>query len=389
MKKTQIQQQQYIAGMLKGKAKVEILLQYAKEMQIIESLNVKIASDIANAKDAGNEAAADELTHLTAEAWKVARQRARIHSTGGSAYRSKKRGKQINHTKYNSLSDKDKKKFEKVIRDGTGQPVEDVKLAEMFLAAKAALMDGHKTLTGKAIEKGQKAASAACAMELRRGLQMPLFDDVMKAQKYWDNKHERMIEEFPKVEQIIDPQQYGDDENRLRILLTARREARLRLTSYWKSSSSRQWKSSLIKDLILLREVVASACAGRAFAGEHDSSRRKSLRLMSERLHLRVNKPLMANEMQDIMETRRVVSHKPLKTIKLWRSSGAKWVEYTQPEQVVKPKAQTIELETHTKRKVKVVKVMKDKSVAKPCKLWLSGEEIPCNSVAFTWRMIA
>lgn len=339
-----MQRQQYIAGMEKGKAKVESLLHYAKEMQIIESLNVKIANDIANAKDAGNDTAADELTHLAAEAWKIARQRARIHAVGGSAYRakSKKRGgKQINHTQYKALSTKDKAKYEKVIRDGTGQPVEDVKLAEMFLAAKAALMDGHKTLTGKVIEKGQKAASAACAMELRRGLQMPLFDDVMKAQKYWDNKKERMIEELPKVEQIIDPQQFGDDENRLRIMLAARREARLRLASYWKSSGSRQWKSSLKKDLILLREIVASACEGKAFAGEHDSSRRKSIRLMADR----VNKPLMANEMQDIMETRKCVARKPLQTIKIWRSSGvAQWVEYVQPEAQPVAKQELVEI---------------------------------------------
>jgi hypothetical protein len=343
MKRTQMQRAQYIAGMEKGKAKVETLLQYAEEKQIIESLQVSIARDIENARDAGNDEVANELTRLSAEAWKIARQRARIHATGGSAYRStgKKRGtKQINHTQYKSLSDNDKKKFEKVVRDGTGQPVEAVKLAEMFLAAKAGLMAGHKTLTGKEIEKGEKAASAACAMELRRGLQMPLFDDVMKAEKYWDAKRERMIEELPKVEQIIDPEQFGDDENRLRIMLTARREARLRLTTYWKSSTSRQWKSSLQKDLILLREVVASACEGKAFAGEHDSARRKALRNLAER----IDKPLMANELQDVMASRRETPRKPLQTIKLWRSSGARWIEYVQPEPQPVAKQQLVEL---------------------------------------------
>ena len=127
-------------------------------------------------------------------------------------------------------------------------------------------------------------------------------------------------------------------------MLAARLEARLRLASYWKSSASRQWKSSLQKDLILLREIVASACEGKAFAGEHNSSRRKSLLKLAER----INKPLMANELQDVMATRRETPRKSLQTIKLWRrldrDGVCGWVEYIQPEKQTIAKQELVEL---------------------------------------------
>jgi hypothetical protein len=340
MKKTQMQSIQYVMGMMKGKFTPDALKAYAAETQIIESVQLMLQSDLEKARFPWIES---EINRLNSMAWGVAFYRAKIHARGGSAFRSKsKKGKakQISVGQYNALSDKEKAKFERVFRDGAGQPVEAQRIVEMFLAARAALMDGHKTLTGKELEAGLKAASSAAAKELRRATQIPLFDDVMKAQKFWDNKKERMIEELPKVEQILDPERFGDDENRLRLMLSARREVRIRLATYWKSSTNRQWKSRLVKDLILLREVVASACEGRAFAGEHDSSRRKSLRLMAEQ----VNKPLMANDLQDIIASRRSGKRKPLQTIKLWRSCDARWIEYVQPEPQPVAKQELVEL---------------------------------------------
>jgi hypothetical protein len=127
------------------------------------------------------------VNDLNSTAWRVVRQRAKYFTFGGSAYKSTdKKGetKQISVQKYNSLNDKQKGKCEKIARDGSGQIVEAQRLIEMHQAAIVALVVGHKTLTGKVLEPGIKAASSAAASELRRSLQMPLFEDVVEAEKF-------------------------------------------------------------------------------------------------------------------------------------------------------------------------------------------------------------
>ena len=342
MKPTQNIGKEHIAGMGEGKRrKAQELATYRKgdaSSQHIEKQRLEIEAYIA-----ANPSQSDAVNDLNSTAWRVVRQRAKYFTYGGSAYKStnnKGKSQQISISKYNSLSDKQKGKYEKIARDGSGQIVEAQRLIEMHQAAVVALVVGHKTLNGKVLEPGIKAASSAAGLELSRSLQMPLFEDIEQAEKFHEKAWKAIRAELPEVAQVIDPERLGDDENRLRLLLTARREARIRLATYWKSSGSRQWKSSLIKDLILLRGVVVNACAGKAFAGEHDSSLRKSLRLMAER----INKPMMANELQDIMESRRVESRKPLETIKLWRSSGARWIEYVQLEPQAIAKQDVVEI---------------------------------------------
>jgi hypothetical protein len=341
MKRTQMQRAQYIAGMEKKKQSPDQIWRFDKSVQPIDSVNLALAMDAENARFPWIE---EEINRLTRESWRIANKRANIHCHGIIAYRprSKKTGtKQISVSQWKALTTNEKRKYEMVTRPGTGQPVETQRVVDMFMAARAAMIQGHKTLTGKEIEAGEKAASSACAMELRRAVQMPLFDDVMKAQKFWDHALEMEIETLPQVEQVIDPERFGDEKNRLRLMLSARRDARIRLARYWKSSISRQWKSSLRKDLILLREIVASACEGKAFAGEHDSSRRKSILKLAER----INNPLMENDLQDVMATRREKSCKPLETIKLWRGKGVcGFVEYAQPKPQTIAKQELVEI---------------------------------------------
>jgi hypothetical protein len=340
---SQIVDQQYIEN-IRGaakKRKAQELPQYKKDdirSQHLEKQRLEIETYLK-----ANQSESERVNDLNSTAWKVVRQRAKYFTYGGSAYQStnkKGESKQISISKYNSLSDKQKAKYKIIARDGSGQIVEAQRLIEMHQAAVVALVVGHKTLNGKVLEPGIKAASSAAGLELSRSLQMPLFEDIEQAEKFHEKAWKTIRAELPDVAQVFDPERIGDDENRLRLLLTARREARIRLATYWKSSGSRQWKSSLVKDLMLLRSVVVNVCAGRAFAGEHDSSQRKSIRLMAER----INKPLTANELQDIMESRRIESRKPLKTIKLWRSSGARWIEYIQSEPQALAKQDVVEL---------------------------------------------
>jgi hypothetical protein len=339
--KTQIQQHQYINGLLKKIPSAQPLKAYAEATQVIEAVQLMLQSDFGKIHLPWVES---EANRLNTTAWNIAFHRAKIQSRGGSAYRSKGKksnAKQISIAKYKSLSDKQKAKYEKVSRDGTGQPVEAQRIVEMFLAARHALVLGHNTLTGKYLEPGEKAASAAAAMELRRATQMPLFDDVMKARKFWDNALEAEREELPEVAQDFDPERIGESDSRRPIMASALWEARKRIITYWKSSGSRQWKASWKKDSRLLREVVTGALAGRLFAGKHDSSRRKTLAQLAKR----INKPLMANDLQDIIASRRSGKRKPLQTIKLWRGTGVcGWVEYTQPELQTIAKQELVEL---------------------------------------------
>lgn len=338
---TQVVDQQYVQN-IRGaakKRKAAILPQY--DMNDVRSQHLEKQRLEIMAWIAANPRDEERVNALNSEAWQVVWQRVKYFTYGGSAYQStnkKGESKQISVQKYNSLTDKQKAKYEKIARDGSGQVVEAQRLIEMHQAAMVALIAGHKTLNGKVLEPGIKAASSACASELRRSLQMPLFEDVEQAEKF----HEKAWKLLRAELQHSCDQEVTEYYNRNEMAEKLRAcKNRLHLAYPQRFKDKRTFNAWSAKSK-LLRETAVNICNGMFCAHDNNSSERKALDKLAEIMHnTLIPSDLQSNE-QGASKKR-----KALKTIKLWRSSGARWIEYTQPDsaQVVEKK-QLVELPT-------------------------------------------
>ncbi|NDG71786.1 MAG: hypothetical protein EBY32_10890 [Proteobacteria bacterium] len=290
--------QQYIAN-IRGaakKRKAAELPQYKKEdvrSQHLEKQRLEIETYL-NA----NPSQAERVNDLNTTAWRVVWQRAKYFTFGGTAYQTTtKKGdaKQISIGKYNSLKDKQKRKYEKIARDGSGQIVEAQRLIEMHDAALTALIAGHKTLTGKVLEPGIKAASAAAAFELRRSLQMPLFEDVAQAEKFHEKAWKLIREElqhscdqedteyFPRLEMA---DMLRKCKNRLQVAYPHRFTDK-RVFNAWKAKSK------------LLRNTAVSICNGMFSAFDNNSAERKALDKLAEIMR----NTLIPSDLQDLQDS--------------------------------------------------------------------------------------
>jgi hypothetical protein len=323
MKKTQIQQQQYIAGMLKDAPRADEVSYYQ------DFVNVFDAERLMRERDCQNQPQyiVDELNRLSTESWKVVWQRVKCHVNGGKAYQSiSKRGtkKQISKAKYNSLPENEKRKWSAIIRNASGVSVEAQRLYDMFLAARAAFKGGWVIpLTGKEIEPGIKAASAACAYEMRRGLQLPLFEDVIKAQRWNDKAWEIHLQSMAEVSQNVDTERLPERSQIAKKL----REHRNAIASHWKSKATKRWKTGRNSQYKLLREMIANASAGVVCIHKKDSAKHKSTQRLLQVLDIK----LLATDMQDLERKEIRRNPMPQNTLRVWRSSGAKFVDYVQP----------------------------------------------------------
>ena len=323
-----------------GKLKAAELPQYKKDdirSQHLEKQRLEI--------EAGNKAIpaeADLVNDLNSTAWRVVRQRAKYFAFGGRAYQTtNKKGevKQISTGKYNLLTDKQKAKYQTIMRDGTGQSVEAQRLIEMHNAALTALIAGHKTLTGKVLEPGIKAASSAVASELRRSLQMPLFEDEAQAEKFHEKAWKYLRADLQHSCDEHDTEYYN--RNQMAKMLNESKK-RLHLAYPKRFNDNRVFNAWKAKSK-MLRGIAASICKGMFSAPDNNSSERKAMDKLAEIMQ----NTLIPSDLQDLQsnEQSAIKARKTLKTIKLWRSSGARWIEYIQPEpsQVV-DKVELVEL---------------------------------------------
>lgn len=294
---TQVVDQQYVQN-IRGaakKRKAAELPQYKKEdvrSQHLEKQRLEIETYLK-----ANPSEADRVNDLNSEAWRVVWQRAKYFTFGGTAYQTttKKGGaKQISIGKYNSLTDKQKAKYQKIARDGSGQIVEAQRLIEMHNAALTGLIAGHKTLTGKVLEPGIKAASSACASELRRSVQMPLFEDVEQAEKFHEKAWKLLRAELQHSCDEEDTEYFNRDEmadklrsckNRLHIAYPQRFNDK-RTYNAWKAKSE------------LLRNTAVSICNGMFSAPDNSSSERKALDKLAEIMH----NTLIPSDLQDLQD---------------------------------------------------------------------------------------
>jgi hypothetical protein len=294
---TQVVDQQYVQN-IRGaakKRKAAELPQYKKEdvrSQHLEKQRLEIETYLK-----ANPSEADRVNDLNSEAWRVVWQRAKYFTFGGTAYQTTtKKGdvKQISIGKYNSLKAKQKAKYQKIARDGSGQIVEAQRLIEMHNAALTALIAGHKTLTGKVLEAGIKAASSACASELRRSLQMPLFEDVAEAEKFHEKAWKLLRSELQHSCDEHDTEYFNRNEmakmlrkckNRLHIAYPKRFTDK-RTFNAWEAKSK------------LLRNTAASICNGMFSAPENSSSERKALDKLAEIMH----NTLIPSDLQDLQD---------------------------------------------------------------------------------------
>jgi hypothetical protein len=266
-------------------------------------------------------------------AWAVAFTRKRFFENGSKAYVVKgykkvdgKRvlvEKTIGDKAYKSLTANKKAKAGIIIRDGSGTTLEQSRIYEMFLAARAAFLGGYSNpRSGKHFDKGWKAASSAASNELMRGLKEPMFEDFAKAEAFSDKVRKIIAEEIGNVQDVnyqeeaqaefsfaekievakslkdFDVQRLGDEDNRRSRLAGLLWIARKRVINHWKSSDSRQWKASWAKDSKTLRGFIASALAGELYAGSHNSHRRATLRRIAQI----VEDQSIADEAQSAME---------------------------------------------------------------------------------------
>jgi hypothetical protein len=306
MKKTQIQQQQYISGMMKNIPSAEPVKRYAERVQVIDSINLAYEKDLEDAIGEDKEI----LTRCHTEAWKVVWQRAKFFRNGGKAYRSTtKKGNvsQISPAKYNSLNDKQKAKWEMIVRDGQGQSLDAQKLVDMYLAARTAYIAGYKTLAGKEIEPGIKAASSAAASEMRRSLQLPCFEDVAKAERFHEKAWKLIREDLQHSCDQHDTEYFSR-----KMMAKMLAGCRLRLQAFYSQrfTDGRSW-NAYEKSSKLLRKVAASICNGTFSAPENGSSERKALDKLSEIMR----KALLPMDLQDL-------GKKPAKDSKPLKVSG-------------------------------------------------------------------
>jgi hypothetical protein len=336
MKKTQMQRQQYIAGMLKKKISPDEISYYQNFVNIFDAERLMRERDCENQP----EDIVERINTLSTESWKVVWQRYKKQVNGGKAYQSTTKGggkKQISKAKYNLLSDKEKRNYGAIVRNASGGSLEPQRLYEMFLAARAAFNTGWTIpLTGKVLEPGIKAASAACAYELRRGLQQPLFEDVVKAQKWNDKAWEIHLQDMADVEQNVDIERLPERSQVARKL----RDHRNRITSYWKSTGSKRWKMGRNSQYRLLREMIANASKGVVCVAKKDTAQHKA----QKRLMQVLNITLLATDMQE--RERGQIRHKPMpqNTLRVWRSSGARFVDYVQPASQPVAKQKLVEI---------------------------------------------
>jgi len=294
------------------KRKAAELPQYKKEdvrSQHLEKQRIEIETYLK-----ANPSEADRVNDLNSEAWRVVWQRAKYFTFGGTAYQTttkKGAAKQISIGKYNSLTDKQKAKYQKIARDGSGQIVEAQRLIEMHNAALTGLIAGHKTLTGKVLEPGIKAASSAAASELRRSLQMPLFEDVAEAEKFHEKAWKLLRAELQHSCDEEDTEYFNRDEmakmlrkckNRLHLAYPQRFNDK-RTFNAWEAKSK------------LLRNTAASICKGMFSAPENNSSERKALDKLAEIMQ----NTLIPSDLQDlqggaVVELPQSVESKQVKT---------------------------------------------------------------------------
>jgi len=279
---TQAVDQEYIANMRGAarKRKAQELPQYKKDdtrSEYLAKQRLEIENYLKN-----NPQENDNIVTLNSEAWRVVWQRVKFFTFGGSAYQSKAptqgETKQVSVQKYNSLTAKQKERFEKIARDGSGQAVEAQRLVEMHQAAIVALVAGHITRSGKVIEAGIKAASAACAAELRRSYQMPLFEDITAAEKF----HEKAWKLLRADLQHSCDQEATEYYNRSQMAEKLRAcKARLHIAYHQRFTDGRTnlgWR----KKSALLRKTAASICNGTFSALENGSSERKALDALAD-----------------------------------------------------------------------------------------------------------
>ena len=294
---TQVIDQKYIEN-IRGaakKRKAQELPQYKKDdirSQHLKKQRLEIETYLK-----ANQSDSERVNDLNSMAWKVVWQRAKYFTFGGSAYATtnkKSESKQISVQKYNSLTDKQKGKYQKIARDGSGQIVEAQRLIEMHQIAMVALVAGHKTLNGKVLEAGIKAASSACAAELRRSLQMPLFEDVEQAEKFHEKAWKLLRAELQHSCDEQDTEYFNRHEmadklrtckNRLHIAYPQRFTDK-RTYNAWKAKSE------------LLRQTAASICKGMFSAPDNNSSERKALDKLADIMH----NTLIPSDLQDLQD---------------------------------------------------------------------------------------
>jgi hypothetical protein len=294
---TQVVDQQYVQNFRGAakKRKAAELPQYKKEdvrSQHLEKQRLEIEAYIR-----ANPRQSDIVNDLNTTAWRVVWQRAKYFTFGGSAYQStNKKGetKQISVQKYNSLKDKQKGKFEKIARDGSGQIVEAQRLIEMHQAAVVALVVGHKTLTGKVLEPGIKAASSAAACELRRSVQMPLFEDVVEAEKFHEKAWKLLRAELQHScdQEVTEYYNRNEMAEKLRVC-----KNRLHLAYPERFNDKRSFNAWKAKSE-LLRNTAVSICDGAFSANENNSSERKAL----DRLADIMCNSLIPSDLQDLQD---------------------------------------------------------------------------------------
>ena len=237
------------------------------------------------------------INGLNATAWQCVWQRVKYFTFGGSAYQStNKKGvtKQVSVQKYNSLTTKQKGKYEKIARDGSGQIVEAQRLIEMHQVALVALIVGHKTLNGKVLEPGIKAASSACAAELRRSLQMPLFEDVAAAEKFHEKAWKLLKEQLQHSCDEQDTEYYSRDEMAEKLRAC---KNRLHLAYPQRFKDKRTYNAWSAKSK-LLRETAVNICNGTFCAHDNNSSERKALDKLADIMH----KTLIPSDLQDLQD---------------------------------------------------------------------------------------
>jgi hypothetical protein len=294
---TQVVDQQYVQN-IRGaakKRKAAELPQYKKEdvrSQHLEKQRLEIETYLM-----ANPSEADRVNDLNTTAWRVVWQRAKYFTFGGTAYQTTtKKGvaKQISIGKYNSLTDKQKAKYQKIARDGSGQIVEAQRLIEMHNAALTGLIAGHKTLTGKVLEPGIKAASSAAASELRRSLQMPLFEDVEQAEKFHEKAWKLLRTELQHSCDEHDTEYFNRDEM---AKMLRKCKNRLHLAYPQRFTDKRTFNAWEAKSK-LLRNTAASICKGMFSAPENNSSERKALDKLAEIMQ----NTLIPSDLQDLQD---------------------------------------------------------------------------------------
>ena len=285
---------QNIRGAAK-KRKAQGLPQYKTDdvrSQHLEKQRLEIMSWIA-----ANPSKSEIVSDYNATAWRVVWQRVKYFTYGGSAYQTtnkKGESKQISIQKYNTLTDKQKGKFEKIARDGSGQVVEAQRLIDMHQAAIVALVAGHKTLNGKVLEAGIKAASSAAASELRRSLQMPLFEDVAQAEKFHEKAWKLLRAELQHSCDEHDTEYFNRDEMAEKLRTCKNRLHSAYPQRFTDKRTYNAWKAKSE----LLRKTAASICKGMFSAPDNNSSERKALDKLADIMH----NTLIPSDLQDLQD---------------------------------------------------------------------------------------